>query len=145
MDEGNCFQPGCKLCEWTRDSDGKLSTAGTPQEVLPAAIDHEGQEVSLEVYLGLKYPHDAKLRAKAKQDTYHGQDYQLACEYVDWYRTKVPSKTKRAEHTYNFLEHIAGPSCVDHNGYSGHDISAEEMKYCTTMLHHHAVHCAIPQ
>ena len=34
--------------------------------------------------------------------------------------------------TANHLEHLAGPSCTNHSGYSGHRISAEEMRGCTT-------------
>jgi hypothetical protein len=30
------------------------------------------------------------------------------------------------------VEHIAGPKCFDDRGYNGHNISAEEMKGCTT-------------
>jgi hypothetical protein len=30
------------------------------------------------------------------------------------------------------VEHIAGPCCLDERGYKGHNISAEEMKGCTT-------------
>jgi hypothetical protein len=30
------------------------------------------------------------------------------------------------------VEHIAGPSCLDERGYNGHNISAQEMKGCTT-------------
>lgn len=32
----------------------------------------------------------------------------------------------------NELEHIAGPHCVHEGGYSGHEITAEEMSGCTT-------------
>jgi len=30
------------------------------------------------------------------------------------------------------VEHVAGPKCFDDRGYNGHNISAEEMKGCTT-------------
>lgn len=133
MHEQTCCQPGCKLSERTNEPDAKVSTAGELQEVLPAATDHEGNEISFNVYLELKYPHDADLRAKAMQETYDGGDYQLENDYVEWYHTKMSMETKRKEPVWKSYEHIAGPDCVDHHAYNGYAISAEEMKFCTTM------------
>ena len=134
MDLENCCQPGCKLSERSEEPDGKLSTAGTLQEVLPAATDHEGNEISFGVYLGLRYPHNTELfKANVMQETYNGERWQLARDYVDWYHSKMPSEPKRKHPDVEAYEHVAGPHCVDEHGYSGHAISAEEMKYCTTV------------
>lgn len=134
MDQGVCCQPGCKLSERSKEFDGKSSTAGTLQEILPAATDHAGNEISFRVYLGLRYPHDTELfKANVMQETHNGKEYELAREYIEWYHSKMPSETKREYPGTEAYEHVAGPDCVDLHGYSGHAISAEEMKYCTTI------------
>jgi hypothetical protein len=45
----------------------------------------------------------------------------------------MPSQAKRKEPVWESYEDVAEPNCVDNHGYSGHAISAEGMKYCTTM------------
>lgn len=136
MDEECCCQPGCKVTERDQDSETRLEAtqrAEVMQEILPTGTDQGGNEVSLEVYLLSKFPDDTAMRAKELEDAYNGEHLKLAREYLDWYHTKMPGESKRKQDAFELYEHIAGPNCVHYGGYNGHAISAEEMKYCTTM------------
>lgn len=53
----------------------------------------------------------------------------------EWCRDRLPFAVERECH----LEHIAGPGCINTYGYSGHRISIEEMRTCTT------VQCLVPK
>lgn len=136
MDTECCCQPGCKLAE--RDSGSEASSAAAQSDevlhdILPTGIDKDGNEVSFETYLLSKFPDDAVMREKTLEDTYDGQHQKAAHEYMDWYHTRMPGESERKKDAFEIYEHIAGPNCVHYRGYSGHAISAEEMKYCTTM------------
>lgn len=136
MDEECCCQPGCKLLERDSASNANFAAAQPAEvlhDILPTGTDQEGKEVSLEVYLLSKFPDDAVTRRNTLEETYDGTHQQVAHEYLDWYYTKMPGETKRKPDAFELYEHIAGPNCVHYRGYNGHVISAEEMKYCTTM------------
>lgn len=51
---------------------------------------------------------------------------------LGWLLTTL-RESKRNLDAFELYEHLAGPNCVHYRGYNGHAISAEEMKYCTTM------------
>lgn len=67
------------------------------------------------------------------KDAYGGNYVNVTGKYLDWYYSQMPSEERRKETTDDLYEHIAGPNCVHYIGYSGHVITAEEMKYCTTL------------
>jgi hypothetical protein len=69
----------------------------------------------------------------------HGSDASFECaEHVEsskeWKSAKLNHwhNGKRGYHNGRDVEHIAGPRCEDWNGYSGYDISVEEMRGCQT-------------
>lgn len=128
------------------------------QDVLPSGVDAEGKEVSLEAYMSLQY---AENKAEIEDFLLPGQGLQYLIDeirkgssdcggheldgyvdaYLEWFKTKLPND-KSHEYLKSqelgtdpeyFVEHIAGVNCVSLDGYNGNNISAEEMKACTTL------------
>jgi hypothetical protein len=137
MDDEKCYQPGCKLAERLSEADPKLAVE-ILHDVLPKGIDYEGEEVSFEAYLVSRFPGEPETRAKSAQSTDNGKNLKLLREYVDWHNAKMTIEVQRKVNGGSRYEHIAGPDCVHEGGYSGHAISADEMKYCTT------IQCIVP-
>jgi hypothetical protein len=132
MDDESCYQPGCKLADRRSGADPKLADE-ILHDVIPEGTDHEGQEVSFEAYIVSMSPYDTEIRTELGGNPYDRKNHLLFREYVDWYNIKMPLE-RQHKITERFLwEHIAGPVCLHEGGYSGHAISVEEMKYCTTM------------
>jgi hypothetical protein len=125
-------------------------------DVIPSGYDSQGNEVSLTVFLNKSEDCNGRAEKYEKQirtgDEYAGSSFswetgetrqtatQLLQDYLAWYRSEVPeSAQKPAERedvsgSTTYDEHIAGPNCIAAaSAYSGHQLSYEEMKACTTI------------
>lgn len=102
-------------------------------DVLPTGYDAWGDEVTIELF---KAP-----GARDIGPRYYGANQSLARSYDVWFRSQVHKKNiveKECAECKNdplvyTSEHIGGPDCDMMNGYSGHNISLEEMRACNTV------------
>lgn len=126
-------------------------------DVLPSGVDTEGNEVSLEAYLKLRYkdnPAEGEdhlppglsvkgLIGEVRKVHYSYEQFKVEGHveaYLEWFKSKIPNDQSRDSlkkgvsdrDSEDFIEHIAGPDCVSTAGYNGNKISVEEMRPCTT-------------
>lgn len=127
-------------------------------DVLPSGIDAEGNEISLEAYLSLRYkdnPAEGEdrlppglsvqgLASTVRRGSYSYEQFMVdghAEAYLEWFKSKVPHDKSQdylnsgvlEDHPEYMVEHVAGPDCVSESGYNGNNISVEEMRFCTTL------------
>lgn len=106
------------------------------EDVIPTGVDSDGNKVCLEDFVLLRFPDDDGKRTTAIEKIRDGHDRAALNAYFAWYVLKTGSPLKTSgdfEESRSMREHVAGPHCEHHRGYNWHAISADEMKYCTTV------------